>query len=81
VSHLAAKPNFKRYEPMATACENKTMQELVDILAQKTQIFTQMLVDKKFDDEYKKCKEDIQKILAEIELRKESSQTDPGSQA
>ena len=66
---------------MATACENMTLQELVDILAQKTQKFTQMLVDKKFDDEYKKCKEDIRRILAEIEIRKESSQTDPASQA
>ena len=66
---------------MPTACENMTMQELVDILAQKTQIFTQMLVEKKFDEDYKQCKQDIQKILAEIELRKESpeTETDPGS--
>jgi hypothetical protein len=48
------------------------MEELVDVLAQKTQIFTQLLVEKKFGEDYAQCKEEIQKILAEIEIRKEN---------
>ena len=46
------------------------MDQIVDILAQKTQKFTQLLVYKNFGDEYRECKEAIQQILAEIELRK-----------
>ena len=48
-----------------------TMDQLVDILAQKTEKFTQLLVHKNFGNEYAECKEAIQQILAEIELRKE----------
>ena len=51
--------------------QNLTMEELVDILAQKTQRFTQLLVYKDFGNEYKECKETIRQILAEIEIRKE----------
>ena len=51
--------------------QNMTMEELVDILAQKTQKFTQLLVYKDFGNEYKECKETIRQILAEIEIRKE----------
>ena len=47
-------------------------EELVDLLAQKTQKITQLLVVKTFDEEYKESKNAIQQILAEIELRKES---------
>jgi len=50
--------------------QNLTMEELVDILAQKTQKFTQLLVYKDFGNEYKECKQAIQQILAEIEIRK-----------
>ena len=56
--------------------QNMTMDELVDILAQKTQKFTQLLVYKDFGNEYKECKEAIQYILAEIELRKETPITE-----
>ena len=49
-----------------------TKEELVDILAQKTGRFTQLLVYKDFGNEYRECKEAIQQILAEIELRKEN---------
>ena len=56
---------------MTISCQHMTMEELVDVLAQKTQIFTQLLVEKKFDEEYKQCKQEIQRILAEIEIRKE----------
>ncbi len=55
--------------------KNMTMDQLVDILAQKTQKFTQLLVYKNFGDEYRECKEAIQQILAEIELRKEHMTT------
>jgi len=59
--------------------QNMTMEELVDILAQKTQKFTQLLVYKDFGNEYKECKQAIQQILAEIELRKGNNiqNTDP----
>lgn len=50
-----------------------SMEELVDVLAQKTQKFTQLLVEKKFNGEYQQCKETIQQLLTEIELRKEIS--------
>ena len=50
--------------------QNMTMDQLVDILAQKTQKFTQLLVYKDFGNEYKECKETIRQILAEIEIRK-----------
>ena len=59
--------------------QNMPMEELVDILAQKTQRFTQLLVYKDFGIEYKECKEVIRLILVEIELRKENNiqNTDP----
>jgi hypothetical protein len=60
---------------MMEDCQNMTMEELVDILAEKTQKFTQLLVYKDFGNEYKECKEAIQRLLAEIELRKERSIT------
>ena len=53
--------------------QNLTMEELVDILAQKTQKFTQLLVYKDFGMEYKECKQAIQQILSEIEIRKEKT--------
>ena len=53
--------------------QNMTMEELVDILAQKTQKFTQLLVYKDFGNEYKECKEAIRQILAEIEIKKEKT--------
>ena len=53
--------------------QNLTIEELVDILAQKTQKFTQLLVYKDFGNEYKECKETIRQILSEIEIRKEKT--------
>ncbi len=58
---------------MGEELQNMTMEELVDILAQKTGKFTQLLVYKNFGKEYKECKEAIQQILAEIEIRKEKT--------
>ena len=60
--------------------QNTTMEELVDILAQKTEKFTQLLVYKNFGEEYKECKKAIQEILAEIELRKKSKTTEQKKQ-
>lgn len=51
------------------------MQELVDLLAQKTQVFTQLMAEKNFSDEYKEAKIAVQRILLEIESRKESTKT------
>ena len=58
---------------MSEDLQNMTMEELVDILAQKTEKFTQLLVYKDFGNEYKECKQAIQQILAEIEIRKEKT--------
>jgi hypothetical protein len=44
--------------------------DLVDLLAQKTQKFTQLMADKNFNEEYMECKKVIQEILEEMELRK-----------
>ena len=60
---------------MTPALQHMSMEELVDVLAQKTQQFTQLLVEKKFDEEYLENKQSIQQILAEIESRKEISIT------
>ena len=53
--------------------QNMTLEELVDILAQKTQRFTQLMVYKDFGNEYKECKKAIRLILAEIEIRKQAN--------
>ena len=50
--------------------QNMTRDELVDILAEKTEKFTRMMIYKDFGNEYKECKAAIQQILAEIDLRK-----------
>ena len=60
--------------------QNTTMEELVDILAQKTARFTQLLLHKNFGTEYKECKKAIQEILGEIELRKKSKITEQKKQ-
>ena len=64
---------------MSEDLQNMSREELVDILAQKTGRFTQLLVYKDFGIEYKECKEVIRKILAEIEIKKENNiqNTDP----
>lgn len=58
---------------MIPGSQNMSLEELVDIPAQKTQRYTQLLVFKDFGNEYKECKEAIQHILAEIDLRKETT--------
>ena len=56
---------------MSEDLQNLTMEELVDILAQKTEKLAKLLIHKDFGNEYKECKQAIQQILAEIEIRKE----------
>jgi hypothetical protein len=58
---------------MSEEYRNLSLEELVDVLAQKTQKFTQLLVEKSFNEAYKQSKEDIQRILTEIELRKDTA--------
>lgn len=69
ITIIITKPN----NSMSNPYQNLSMEELVEILAQKTQVFTQLLVGKKFNGPYKEVKEAIHQILAEIELRKEAS--------
>ena len=70
---------------MISPYQNMSLEELVDLLAQKTQKYTQLLVEKQFNEEYRESKETIQQILSEIELRKETAgnlqhtQSDPAS--
>lgn len=54
--------------------------ELVDLLAQKTQKFTQLMSDKNFNEEYTECKKVIQEILSEMELRKQTGPASPETQ-
>ena len=44
---------------------------LVDLLAQETERFTQFMAAKQFTPEYEQCKETIQQLMAVIESRKE----------
>jgi hypothetical protein len=66
-------------EPTMEERQNMTIDQLVDILARKTERFTQLLAYKNFGMEYKECKESIKELLAEIELRKKNiiQNTDP----
>ena len=61
--------------------QNMPMEELVDILAQKTQRFTQLLMYKDFGNEYKECKETIRQLLAEIEIKKEKTSVQQNKEA
>ena len=66
---------------MSADHQGMTLEELVDILAQKTQKFTQLLVYKDFGNEYKECKEAIRQILAEIEIKKEKTSVQQNKEA
>jgi predicted AAA+ superfamily ATPase len=57
-----------------------SMTDLVDLLAQKTQKFTQLMSDKSFNEEYTECKKVIQEILEEMELRKHIGSASPEKQ-
>jgi hypothetical protein len=60
---------------MVPAYKNLSVEELVDLLAQKTQVFTHLMAEKNFSEEYKETKAAIQHILSEIESRKETSKS------
>ena len=51
--------------------QNMTTANLVDLLAQETQKFTQFMMDKKYGEEYETCKQVIQQIQAAISSRQE----------
>jgi hypothetical protein len=51
--------------------QNMTTANLVDLLAQETQKFTQLMMDKKYGEEYEACKQVIQQIQAAISSRQE----------
>ena len=61
--------------------QNMTTEQLVDILAQKTEKFTRLMIYKDFGNEYKECKEVIRQIMAEIELRKAKTVMSPDQKA
>ena len=60
---------------MVPTYKNLSVEELVDLLAQKTQVFTHLMAEKDFSEEYKETKIAIQAILSEIESRKDISST------
>lgn len=53
-----------------------TMANLVDLLAQNTQKYTQYLTDNKLGEEYEQCKLLIQQLQKEIESRKQTNISD-----
>ena len=55
---------------------NMPTSHLVDLLAQETQKFTQLMMDKEFTPEYEECKRTIQCIQAAIESQNEIILTD-----
>ena len=61
---------------MQTDYSTMPVSELVDLFSQKTQVFTQLLINKRFGQEYRLCKDTIQQIIAEIERRKEVAESD-----
>lgn len=54
--------------------QNMTMGELVDLLAQETQKFTQLMMEKEKSPEYETTKNLVQQIQAIIAVRKHLSQ-------
>jgi hypothetical protein len=56
---------------------NLNLANLVDLLAQETQRFTQLMGEKQFSAEYEACKEAIQKIQEAIELKKGPTSSTP----
>jgi hypothetical protein len=63
-------PTIEEYNNMSTAY-------LVDILAQQTEKFTQLMADKEFTGEYETLKDVIHQLQAVIESRKVSSISEP----
>jgi hypothetical protein len=55
--------------PMLPDYQNMTTSNLVDLLAQETEKFTQLMMDKKFGNEYEDCKQVIHQLQALITLR------------
>jgi hypothetical protein len=51
--------------------QNMTTSNLVDLLAQETQKFTQFMAEKQFGQEYEECKHLIQQIQSIISSRQD----------
>lgn len=60
------------YQMMSTA-------NLVDLLAQETEKFTQLMMDRKYSDEYEYLKSRVQQIQAIIEMRRAFSAREMGT--
>lgn len=60
---------------MSVDYNTMTTPSLVDLLAQETQKFTQLMADKEFSPEYQACKNTIRQIQAVIESRNETATT------
>jgi hypothetical protein len=50
-----------------------SLSNLIDLLAQKTEQYTQLLSEKKLGEEYEECKKIIQILQSEIENRNQSN--------
>jgi hypothetical protein len=60
-----------------TDYQNLSTERLVDLLAQETQKFTQLILEKRFNHEYDSLKNSILNIQAVLELRKEQTISEP----
>ena len=62
---------------MLNELKNLSTDSLMELLSRETSRLTALLAEKKFDIEYKKCKESIKQIQVIIDLRKEVATTTP----
>ena len=71
---------FENCSLMLPDYQNIPLANLVDMLSQETQKFTQLMMEKKRDAEYEESKSRIQQLQAAIAARKEQhSEEDPSS--
>jgi hypothetical protein len=61
---------------MIQGIEHMSHSEIVDLLATKTQQFTQMLYEKAFGERYDQVKKEVRFLVAEIERRRDISSRD-----
>ena len=55
---------------MSPDYQNMSTENLMGILAHETTKLTELLAEKKFDEEYEKCKDGIKQIQVLIDIRK-----------
>lgn len=56
---------------MQTDYRNMTLAALIDLLAEETQKFTQLMADKNYGLPYEECKNVIQQVQAAIKLKQD----------